>query len=95
MPNHIIYDEFTQSRISRNVARKLAGVVPVKEFAEGRYVLMVRRKSVIKKTSLADFQNIRSNGIIAINIDEGDELLNVVLRQAYLPRDARRLCDSF
>ncbi len=59
--------------------RKLAGVVPVKEFAEGRYVLMVTRKGVIKKTSLSDFQNIRSNGIIAINIDEGDELLDVVL----------------
>jgi DNA gyrase subunit A len=59
--------------------RKLAGVVPVREFAEGRFVLMVTRKGVIKKTSLADFQNIRSNGIIAINIDEGDELLDVVL----------------
>lgn len=59
--------------------RKLAGVVPVKEFSEGRYVLLVTRKGVIKKTSLADFQNIRSNGIIAINIDEGDELLDVVL----------------
>ncbi|MFN2500055.1 MAG: DNA gyrase subunit A [Pyrinomonadaceae bacterium] len=59
--------------------RKLAGVVPVREFAEGRYVLMVTRKGVIKKTSLADFQNIRSNGIIAINIDESDQLLDVVL----------------
>ncbi|HWN10292.1 MAG TPA: DNA gyrase subunit A [Pyrinomonadaceae bacterium] len=59
--------------------RKLAGVVPVREFAEGRYVLMVTRKGVIKKTSLSDFQNIRTNGIIAINIDEGDELLDVVL----------------
>ncbi len=59
--------------------RKLAGVVPVREFSEGRYVLLVTRKGVIKKTSLADFQNIRSNGIIAINIDEGDALLDVVL----------------
>ncbi|MEP6568553.1 MAG: DNA gyrase subunit A [Acidobacteriota bacterium] len=59
--------------------RKLAGVVPVRDFAEGRYVVMVTRKGVIKKTSLADFQNIRTNGIIAINIDEGDELLDVVL----------------
>src|SRR5215216_5103964 len=59
--------------------RKLAGVVPVREFAEGRYVAMVTRKGVIKKTSLADFQNIRSNGIVAINVDEGDELLDVVL----------------
>lgn len=59
--------------------RKLAGVVPVRDFAEGRYVVMVTSKGVIKKTSLADFQNIRSNGIIAINIDDGDELLDVVL----------------
>jgi len=59
--------------------RRLAGVVPVREFAEGRYVVMVSRKGVIKKTSLADFQNIRTNGIIAINVDEGDQLLDVVL----------------
>jgi DNA gyrase subunit A len=59
--------------------RKLAGVVPVREFSEGRYVVMVTRKGVIKKTSLADFQNIRMNGINAINIDDGDELLDVVL----------------
>jgi DNA gyrase subunit A len=58
--------------------RKLAGVVPVREFSEGHYVLMVTKKGVIKKTALSDFQNIRSNGIIAINIDEGDELLDVV-----------------
>ncbi|HSP63414.1 MAG TPA: DNA gyrase C-terminal beta-propeller domain-containing protein, partial [Pyrinomonadaceae bacterium] len=58
--------------------RKLAGVVPVREFSEGRFVLMVTKKGVIKKTALSDFQNIRSNGIIAINIDEGDELLDVV-----------------
>ncbi len=58
--------------------RKLSGVVPVREFSEGRYVLMVTKKGVIKKTALSDFQNIRSNGIIAINIDEGDELLDVV-----------------
>src|SRR6266850_922646 len=59
--------------------RKLAGVVPVRDFDEGRYVVMVTRKGVIKKTSLADFQNIRTNGINAINIDEGDQLLDVVL----------------
>jgi DNA gyrase subunit A len=63
--------------------RKLAGVVPVREFSEGRYVLMVTRKGVIKKTSLADFQNIRLNGIIAINIDEGDKLLDVILTDGH------------
>src|SRR5712691_7934596 len=59
--------------------RKLAGVVPVRDFFAGRHVVMVTRKGVIKKTSLADFQNIRTNGIIAINVDEGDQLLDVVL----------------
>lgn len=65
--------------ISIPSARKLAGVVPVREFSAGRHVVMVTRKGVIKKTSLDNFQNIRTNGIIAINIDEGDELLDVVL----------------
>ncbi|MEA2203447.1 MAG: gyrase subunit [Blastocatellia bacterium] len=65
--------------ISIPTERKLAGVVAVREFSEGRYVLLVTRKGVIKKTALSDFQNIRTNGINAINIDEGDELLDVVL----------------
>jgi DNA gyrase subunit A len=60
-------------------ARRLAGVMAVKEFSEGRYVVMVTRKGVIKKTPLSDFQHIRSNGINAVNIDDGDELLDVVL----------------
>jgi DNA gyrase subunit A len=60
-------------------SRKLAGVVPVKEFSEGRYVVLVTRGGTIKKTALSEFQNIRTNGINAINIDDGDELLDVVL----------------
>jgi DNA gyrase subunit A len=59
--------------------RKVAGVIPVREFSEGRYVVMVSRKGVIKKTALSEFQNIRSNGLNAINIDGGDELLDVIL----------------
>src|SRR5215213_4700472 len=60
-------------------ARKLAGVIPVREFSEGKYVVMVTRAGVIKKTELSEFRNIRSNGINAVNVDEGDELLDVVL----------------
>ncbi|MBV8856659.1 MAG: DNA gyrase subunit A [Acidobacteria bacterium] len=59
--------------------RKLAGVMPVREFVEGKYVVMVTRAGVIKKTELSEFRNIRSNGINAVNVDEGDELLDVVL----------------
>ncbi len=56
---------------------KIAGVVPVRDFAEGQFVVLVTRKGVIKKTELSEFANIRSNGIIAIGVDEGDELMKV------------------
>jgi DNA gyrase subunit A len=59
--------------------RKVAGVMPVREFSEGQYLVLVTKKGVIKKTPLSDFQNIRPNGINAINVDEGDELIQVVL----------------
>ncbi len=58
--------------------RKLVAVMPVRDFGEEVYLTMVTRNGVIKKSALADFQNIRSNGINAINIDEGDELLDVI-----------------
>jgi DNA gyrase subunit A len=58
--------------------RKLVAVMPVRDFAEEVYLTFVTRQGVIKKSSLSDFQNIRVNGINAINIDEGDELLDVI-----------------
>jgi len=54
---------------------KFAGIVPVREFEEGKYVVMATRKGTIKKTELSRFANIRSGGIIAMGIDEGDELI--------------------
>lgn len=58
--------------------RKLVAVMPVRDFSEEIYLTMVTRNGVIKKTSLSDYQNIRVTGINAINIDEGDELLDVI-----------------
>jgi DNA gyrase subunit A len=58
--------------------RKLVATMPVRDFGEETYLTFVTKKGVIKKSSLADFQNIRANGINAINIDEGDELLEVI-----------------
>ncbi len=57
--------------------RKLVEVLPVRDFTDEVYVVMVTKKGVVKKSSLSQYQNIRANGINAINIDEGDELLNV------------------
>jgi DNA gyrase subunit A len=58
--------------------RKLVAVMPVRDFTEEVYLTMVTRNGVIKKTALSDYQNIRANGINAINIDEGDELLDII-----------------
>lgn len=58
--------------------RKLVATMPVRDFAEETYLTFVTKLGVIKKTSLSDFQNIRASGINAINIDEGDELLEVI-----------------
>ena len=58
--------------------RKLVAVMAVRDFEEETYLTMVTKQGVIKKSSLADYQNIRINGINAINIDEGDELLDVI-----------------
>jgi DNA gyrase subunit A len=47
----------------------------VKEFVEDKYIVMVTRHGVIKKCQLTDFENPRSQGIIAVGLDDEDELL--------------------
>ena len=53
--------------------------LPVKEFVEGRYIVMVTKRGTIKKCELTVFDNPMSRGIIAIGLDEGDELLSARL----------------
>jgi len=53
--------------------------LPVKEFVDGQYVVMVTRNGVIKKCSLTEFDNPRSAGIIACGLREGDELISARL----------------
>lgn len=60
-------------------ARKLVAVLPVSDFTDDVFVTMVTKQGVIKKTALSQYQNIRITGINAINIDSGDELLDVIL----------------
>ena len=54
---------------------KIAAILPVREFEEGRYVIMATRRGLIKKTSLMAYSRPRAGGIIALGIDEGDELI--------------------
>ena len=53
----------------------VAAMVAVREFAEGRFVVLAARSGYIKKTPLSAFSRPRADGIIAVNIEEGDELL--------------------
>ena len=53
----------------------VSAFLPVKEFAPGRFVVMVTKQGVIKKCELTEFNNPLSRGIIALGLDEGDELL--------------------
>jgi DNA gyrase subunit A len=58
---------------------KVMATLPVREFVGDKYVVMVTKNGTIKKTELTAFANPRSGGIIAISIDEGDELVEVQL----------------
>ncbi len=56
---------------------KLAAILPVREFTDDRSIVMVTKKGVIKKTVLSAYANPRSTGIIAMSVDEGDDLIDV------------------
>lgn len=58
---------------------KVMAHISVKEFSESLYVVMATKNGLIKKTALSEFSNPRRTGIIAINIEEGDELIGAKL----------------
>ncbi|MDP2954953.1 MAG: DNA gyrase subunit A [Longimicrobiales bacterium] len=56
---------------------RIAAVVPVREFADDRFLMFSTRKGVVKKTALSAYGNVRSVGLNGINVREGDELIDV------------------
>jgi DNA gyrase subunit A len=58
--------------IPRN--EKITSIIPVSEFSVDEYLVMLTCNGYIKKTALAAFSNIRTNGLIAISLEEGDQL---------------------
>jgi DNA gyrase subunit A len=58
---------------------KISATLAVREFEEGQFIIMATKKGVVKKTSLTEYKNIRSNGIIAIRLDDSDELMAVAI----------------
>ncbi|MCC7174125.1 MAG: DNA gyrase subunit A [Bryobacterales bacterium] len=55
------------------------GFLPVREFVADQFIVMVTRNGVIKKSELTEFDNPMSRGIIALSLDEGDELIAACL----------------
>ena len=53
----------------------IAAILPVREFEEGKHIVMATKKGLIKKTSLMAYSRPRVGGIIALGIDNGDELI--------------------
>ena len=58
---------------------EVTAFLPVREFTDGHFVVMATRNGVVKKTALSAYSNPRSTGIIALTLDEGDELISTVL----------------
>lgn len=58
---------------------RISAMLPVREFAENQYVFMATARGVVKKVSLSQFSRPRANGIIALDMNEKDDLIGVEL----------------
>ena len=56
---------------------RITAILPIKEFTDDKFVIMATANGTVKKTSLTQYSRPRSNGIIAVNLNEGDELIGV------------------
>ncbi|HEX6645360.1 MAG TPA: DNA gyrase subunit A, partial [Gemmatimonadales bacterium] len=55
----------------------IAALVPVREFSDDKSLIFATRRGTVKKTKLSEYSHVRSNGIRALNIEDGDELMDV------------------
>ena len=56
---------------------RINAILPVREYEENKYVFMATANGTVKKTSLTEYSRPRSNGIIAVNLNDGDRLIGV------------------
>lgn len=63
--------------LNLNSGERVTAVIPVKEFAPDDYLVMITKKGTIKKTPMSEFDSNRKNGLIAINLKDGDKLISV------------------
>lgn len=57
----------------------ITSVLPVSEFVDDKFVFMATRESIVKRVALSGFSRPRANGIIAVDLNEGDELIGTAL----------------
>ena len=65
--------------VSLQPGEKIAAVCAVRDFSSGGFVLLATRRGIVKKTELAAFSNPRPSGIIALSVEEEDQLIAAVL----------------
>ena len=58
---------------------KITAVIPVKEFVDEQYMFMATNKGTVKKTNLKDLESARKIGLVAINLDDNEDLIGVEL----------------
>ncbi len=58
---------------------RIKTIIPIQEFDENSYLNIITKNGLIKKTSLKEYSNPRKGGIIAVNLKEGDNLVDVIL----------------
>ena len=65
--------------LSLDAGEKITAVIPISNFAEGKYLLMATQKGFIKKTALTEYNSARKTGLQAITLKDEDELIAVRL----------------
>jgi DNA gyrase subunit A len=65
--------------LSLDPGEKVSAVIPIQNFAEGKYLLMATKNGLIKKTALAEYNSSRKTGLQGITLKENDELIDVRL----------------
>jgi DNA gyrase subunit A len=58
---------------------RISAILPIREYAEGNYILFATANGTVKKTALADYSRPRTSGIIAIDLRDGDSLVGVAI----------------
>ncbi len=60
-----------------NPGEKITAMIPIREYDDRKNLFMVTKKGIVKKTPLREYENVRKNGLAAINLKDDDELIEV------------------